>query len=139
VKFVTYQLADEHALQLYEPPSSGQEPMLRGRCPGCGEQLYGYLGRYAALRELDAAGLPVTSSPYARGYGHYSCLEAVFNDVIDALQVPDVVPDQLTWTRGTQRQMLDFVQYNEFHAVEVRFDHSAPRDQRYEFRLQENV
>lgn len=134
---VRFKLADGNTLEVYEPPSSGREAMRRGRCPGCGEQLYGYTGRCAAIRELGSDGLVVGASPYACNYGHLTCIRAEFARVVQQLQVPDTVPYGLNWNRGTQRDMLNFLKEHAHDVVEVCFDPLASRYTHYEFRVKE--
>lgn len=132
----TYTLADGHVLEIYEPESSGRDPMRRGRCPGCQEQLYGFTGRNASIRELDAQGLVVTST-YASSFGHLPCIETMFTELLASLQAPDTVPYGLAWTTGTQRQMIEFIQKNDGSIIEIVFDSNRGRTQRYDFRVQE--
>ena len=129
-------LADGHVIEVYEPPGSNVEPMRRGRCPGCGEQLHGFVGRHAAIRELDADGR-VVGSAHATSFGHLMCVFGLFNKLVDYLTAPDEVPHDLAWTRGTQREMIDFVQRYEGAIVEVCFDKTRGRTQRYNFRVKE--
>jgi hypothetical protein len=132
----TYTLADGHVLELFEPESSGRDPMMRGRCPGCHEQLYNFTGRNACIRELDHQGL-VVASTYASNFGHLPCVETMFINVVKALQAPDTVPYGLAWTTGTQRQMIEFIQRNDGSIIEIVFDSSRGRTSRYDFRVQE--
>lgn len=132
----TYTLADGHVLEIYEPESSGRDPMMRGRCPGCGGQLYNFTGRNACVRELDQQGL-VVASEYASSYGHLPCIEIMFADLLVSLRAPDTVPYGLSWTTGTQRQMIEFIQKNDGSIIEIVFDSSRGRTQRYDFRVQE--
>lgn len=136
----TYDLPNGHTLEVYEPPSSSVEPMMRGRCPGCREQLLGFRGRHGAVRELDRDGL-VTQSVHATSYGHITCVEDLFDSLVAQLDassnVSDLVPFELAWTWGTQREMLNFVQRYEHATVEVTFDHARRRTTRYGYRLQE--
>lgn len=128
-------------LELYEPPESGQGPMRAGTCPGCRQQLAGYVGRCAAVRVIDALGMPVPST-LASNYGHWDCVKPGFDRLRDAYvefrqrerhrwsHVDEPAP---RWRTGTQRQLLDHIQE---HAgvLQVYFDADAPRDQRYRWR-----
>lgn len=136
-KVARYTLPDEHILEIYEPQSSGIEAMSRGRCPECNGQLYGYVGRYGAIRELDGDGLVVGHSPYASSYGHLRCVEQRFDDLVKILTAPSTVPYGLDWNRGTQRDMIKFLQAQAHSVVEVCFDPSASRYAHYEFRVRE--
>lgn len=134
----TFALADGHILEIYEPPSSGQDAMRRGRCPECGGQLHGFRGRYAAIREVDADGLVVAHSAFACNYGHLVCIQQRFDALITSLRAPGTVPYGLDWNRGTQRDMIAFIKRHAHNVVEVCFDPEASRFTHYEFRVREN-
>lgn len=129
-----FTLETGNVLELYEPPRSGLEPMLRGTCPGCGCSTHGYVGRCAAIREVDSEGRPTTGE-YTTSYGHLPCVERHFTDLVALLDVPDFVPEQLTWHRGTQRDVTTFVELHINDVVEVRKVSGRGRHQRYDFRL----
>lgn len=125
-----YRLPNGNYLEVYEPESSGVEPMRRGRCPNCDEQLHGFTGRYAALRELDGdTKIVVSGGEYATSYGHFDCVMQMFtrHTVVDALR----------WLSGTQRQMIEFIQAYEGGIVLVRKVPGRPAAQRYDYRIQE--
>lgn len=126
----SYTLPSGNYLEIYEPESSGVEPMRRGTCPGCGEQLNGFAGRYGTIREVDrATKLVVSGSAYATSYGHLDCVRQLFTR--------HTVSNELRWVSGTQRQMIEFVQAYEGGIVLVRKVPGRPAAQRYDYRIQE--
>lgn len=127
-------VASGEVVELYEPPNSGQGPMQSGTCPGCGNQLAGFVGRCAAIRVLDVHGRPTTSS-YATNYGHHECVDGLYTQLYSQLSTWEVevtaTPVQSSVRRsGTQRQFLDFLQARG-HVDRVEFDVDAERDRRY--------
>lgn len=128
-------LASGETLELYEPEYSGQGAMQDGRCPGCRQQLRGFVGRCAVIRVLDATGEPVMSS-LATTYGHLECVEGLFiqrRAAVATWVVDDVPKESTRWRTGTQRQLLDYLQA---HGTvdRVEFDVDAPRWGRYRWR-----
>ena len=118
-------------VEIYEPESSGVEPMRRGYCPGCSEQLHGFTGRYGAVREVDRETKSVVSSSrYATSFGHLSCVLNVMNGLLKTLGI-------VQWTSGTQRLMIEFVQAHEGSIVLVRKVPGRPATHRYDYRIQE--
>lgn len=131
-------LASGETLELYEPAHSGQGAMQDGRCPGCQQQLRGFVGRCAAIRVLDADGQPVMSTLTTR-YGHLECVEGLFIQrrtsvrIVDNDDDDDEVTGSTSWRSGTQRQLLDYLQA---HGTvdHVKFDVDGPRWRRYRWR-----
>lgn len=126
-------LASGETLELYEPEHSGQGAMQDGRCPGCSQQLRGFVGRCAAIRVLDADGQPVMSMLTTR-YGHLECVEGLFIQRRASVLTTHVDETRsASWRSGTQRQLLDYLQA---HGTvdRVEFDVDAPRWGRYRWR-----
>lgn len=126
-------LQDGHVLHLFEPSSSGNGPMRSGRCPVCRESLYTYTGRFATIRELDKNGNVVTNSEHVRPYGHLHCMAPLFAEMSTRLTLPET-PDELTWTVGRQKDLLDFLKSNQGSVIECSRDDSLPQSSRYHFR-----
>lgn len=124
-------LSDGTTLELHEPEHSGQGAMQDGRCPGCGQQLRGFVGRCATIRVLNASGQPIMST-LATNYGHLECVEGLFIQRRASVATWEV-DDLVHWRTGTQRQLLDYLQA---HGTvdRVEFDVDAPRWGRYRWR-----
>lgn len=135
---VTYPLAGDHKLELYEPPASGSESMLAGRCPGCHEQTRGYMGHYGCIREIDPEGHVVSGSSYTTAYGHLRCVEKLLVDVVNRLREP--TPSQpRPWTSGRQRDAIEFLLAHPDEDVEIRIVSGRGRSRRYDYRLKTEI
>jgi hypothetical protein len=127
-------LPSGNRIELYEPPASGTGGMQSGNCPGCRNGLNGYLGRCAAIRELNELEEPIHGQ-YTTSYGHFDCMSPLFDRVVAHLDEP--VADQVViWTYDTQREMILYVQRRgaEGKSCVVQFDPNAGRERRYRFR-----
>jgi hypothetical protein len=130
-------LEADRFVELYEPPASGVEPMMRGKCPVCGVATGGYEGRYAVIRELDDHGHPVISE-FTTSYGHLPCIAQAYQELCERFMGDVLETEHLTWHKGKQRDVLLFVEQNTDHVVEVRKVAGRGRAERYDYRLRRN-
>lgn len=132
-----FKLNSGNVLELYEPPNSAQGPMMEGRCAGCHNGLNGYVGHCACIRELvNGDESDVVWGAFSTTYGHFDCVQALWLKIVESLSKVDE-PVVHAWRRGTQRDMVLFIQHAglQGHNVATTYDPAATRDQRYGWRL----
>ena len=136
---MTYELSnDVGEMELFQPADSLAGPMRRGTCPGCKQQVEGYLGASACIRFRNSAGAVEYLDGVTTNYGHFECVRALFLQLMTSdlatQRVPSTVAD-LTVHIGRQRDMINFAHAHPGQIVESVYYPDAPRNARYHFAL----
>jgi hypothetical protein len=115
-------------------PNYPDEPFRSGRCI-CGISLAGRTD--GALLAEHTAGCQPVPGPFNTKWSHRECVDKLFKLRQGEVRAARLArtPDPLEWHKGTQREMILFMQKHAPRSVMVNTDYERPRAERYWYAL----